>query len=131
MAFSCCSSYTLPAYVWTVLSSLSGIVCSIGVYFSNWLQRETQENTYHSLSPFRLCLNETSQFSTSCEAYFSFDEIYSTEWKAATLMMGIAACSLVFVGAMSIFGLFVKKLFNKYVTVIVAVAQCLGGKHIQ
>ena len=127
MAITCCSSYTWPAYVWTVFSSLSGLLCSLGLYFSNWLQRETPENTYNSLSAFRLCLNETNQFSLSCVAYFSFNDIYSTEWKVVTLLMGTAALCLVFAATMSLFGLCVRKLFNKYTTVLVAVSQALGG----
>ena len=124
----CYSSYTLPAYVWTVLSPLSAIACSIGLYFSNWLQKETPENTYNSVSSFRLCLNETSQFSLSCEAYLSFNDIYSMEWKATTLLMGIGACCLVFACAMSLFGLCIRKLFNSCVTILVTVVQCLGGE---
>ena len=124
----CCSSYTLPAYIWTVASSLSAIICPIGLYFSNWLQRETPDSAYNSLSSFRLCLNETSQFSLSCEAYLSFNEIYSTQWKAITLLMGIGACCLIFACAMSLFGLCIRKLFNRCVTVLVTVVQCLGGK---
>ena len=130
MGFKCCSSYTIPAYLWTVFSSISAVLCSIGLYFSNWLERETPESTYNSVSSFRLCLNETKQLSTTCEAYFSFDEIYSPEWKAITLLMGMGSCSLIFAGAMSLFGLCIRKLYNRYVTVLVAAVQCLGGKFV-
>lgn len=123
----CYSSYTIPAYLWVLVSSLAAIVCPIGLYFSNWLQRETTENTYNSLSPYRLCLNETSLMSFSCDAYFSFNEIYSTEWKAITLMMAFGACCLIFVAAMSLLGFCVQKLFNKCITVLVVTIQCIGG----
>ena len=124
----CWSSYTLPAYLWTVFSFFTAVICPVGLYYSNWLQKVTPEGTYNSLSPYRLCLNETGQFSTSCQAYFSFDEIYSSEWKAITLLMGIGACCLIFSGVMSLFGLCIKKLFNVYVTVLVVILQCLGGE---
>lgn len=126
----CCSSYTLPAYLWAALSSLSAVLCPIGLYFSNWLQRKTPENTYNCLSSFRLCLNETSLIQISCDAYFSFNEIYSPEWKAITLMMGLGACCLVFAGVMSLFGFCVRKLFNRYVTILVAILQCFGGEDL-
>ena len=125
-----CSSYTLPAYLWTVFSTLTAIICPMGLYYSNWLQRTTPEGTYNSLSSYRLCLNETSQVSTSCQAYFSFNEIYSSEWKAITLLMGIGACCLIFVGVMSLFGLCIRKLFNIYVTILVVLLQSLGGRII-
>lgn len=127
----CYSSYTIPAYLWVLVSSLAAVICPIGLYFSNWLQRETPENTYNSLSPYRLCLNETKLISLSCDAYYSFNEIYSTEWKAITLMMGFGACCLIFVAAMSFLGFCVRKLFNVIVTVLVATVQCLGGQSIQ
>ena len=131
MELSCFSSYTLPAYLWTVFSSITAILCPLGVYFSNWLQRITPENTYNSVSSYRLCLNETTQLSLSCDAYFSFGDIYSPEWKAITLLMGLGACCLTFAASMSLFGLCIRRLYNKYITVLVTVIQCLGGKSVQ
>ena len=127
---SCYSSYILPAYLWTIFSTFTAVVCPVGLYYSNWLQKTTPDGTYNSLSPYRLCLNETSLFSTSCQAYFSFDEIYSSEWKAITLLMGLGACCLIFSGVMSLFGLCIKKLFNVYVTVLVVILQCMGGNTV-
>lgn len=123
----CCSSYTLPAYIWACLSLLSAVLCPVGLYFSNWLQRELS-GTYNSLSSFRLCINESSRISISCDSYFTFNEIYTSEWKAVTLLMGAGACCFVFTALLSLFGFCVTKLFNKCITAIVALFQSLGGE---
>ena len=124
----CCSTYTLPAFLWALLSSVAAVLCPTGLYFSNWLQRKTPYNTYNSLSSFRLCLNETNLITVSCDAYMSFNEIYSAEWKAITLLMGFGACCLIFAALMSLFGICVRKLFNKCITASVATLQGLGGE---
>lgn len=123
----CCSSYTLPAYIWALLSLLSAVLCPVGLYFSNWIQREIS-GSYNSLSSFRLCINESSQISLSCDSYFTFNEIYTTEWKAVTLLMGTGACCFVFTALLSLFGFCVTKLFNKCITAVVILFQSLGGE---
>ena len=122
-----CSRWTLPAVSWSLLSVVSAVLCSLGLYFSNWLQRETADGTFNSASSFRLCLNESSLLSTSCESYFTFNEIYSAEWKAVTLLMGAGACLLVFTALLSLFVFCVHRFFNACVTCIIGVLQCLGG----
>ena len=125
----CCSSYTPPAYVWAVLSILAAFMCPFGLYFSNWLERE-EGGRYNSASSFRLCLNETSRISVSCDSYLTFGDMYSAEWQAVTLMMGIGACFLVLVALMAIFGFCVRKLFNKAVVALAATVQVLGGEFL-
>ena len=123
----CCSSYTTPAYAWAVLSALAAFMCPFGLYFSNWLERE-EGGRYNSVSSFRLCLNETSRISVACDSYLTFGDMYSPEWQAVTLMMGIGACLLVLAALMAIFGLFVRKLFSKGVVALTTMVQALGGK---
>lgn len=124
----CYSSYTPLSYLWAFLSLLAALLCSIGLYFSNWLQRETPEGTYNSVSPFRLCLNESSQLSMSCDAYLSFNEMYSSHWKAVTLLMGFGACLSVLSALLALFGLCVQKLFNFFVTGVAVSSQGLAGE---
>ena len=124
----CCSSYTLPAYIWAVLSILAAIACPFGLYFSNWLERETPSGKFHSVSSFRICLNETNRFSVACDSYLTFGEAYSTVWKAVTLIMGGGSCFLILVALTAIFGFFVRKLFNKAVVALTMMFQALGGK---
>ena len=123
----CCSRWALPALVWSFLSLTTAVLCALGLYFSNWLQRESSNGTYNSVSSFRLCVNESSQISISCDSYFTFNEIYSTEWQVVTLLMGLGACFLVFAALLSLFIFCVHKFFNKCVTSTIAVIQCLGG----
>ena len=123
----CCSSYTPSAYIWAVLSIISAILCPIGLYFSNWLQKELPSG-YTSFSSFRLCMNQSTQISFSCDSYFTFNEIYTPHWKAVTLLMGAGACCLVFTSLLSLFGFCVTKLFNKCITAVVAIFQSLGGE---
>ena len=129
MGCKCPSSYTVPAYIWAFLSILAAIICPFGLYFSNWLEiRSSPMTHWDTLSSFRLCRNESSRISVSCSSYFMFNQIYSTEWKAVTLLMGAGACFLVLVALTAIFGFFVVKLFNKVVVVLTFVFQLLGGE---
>ena len=80
------------------------------------------------MSSFRLCLNESSRISSECTSYVTFGNIYSTEWKAVTLLMGLGACLLLLVALTSIFGFFVRKLFNKVVVVMTLCFQALGSE---
>ena len=124
----CCSSYTWPAYIWATLSILAAFMCPFGLYFSNWLVARQEDGTYNSVSSFRVCLNETSRISFSCDSYLMFDGIYSTYWQAVTLLMGIGTCFIVLVALTSIFGFFVRKLFNPVVVAITGSFQALGGE---
>lgn len=124
----CCSSYTWPAYIWASLSILAAFMCPFGLYFSNWLVARQADGTYNSVSSFRVCLNETSRISFSCDSYLMFDRMYSTYWQAVTLLMGIGTCFMVLVALTSIFGFFVRKLFNPVVVAITGSFQALGGE---
>ena len=124
----CPSSYTIPAYIWAFLSILAAIMCPFGLYYSNWLEIRTPIGRFNSLSSFRLCLNRTSQISTDCTSYLTFGNIYSTEWKAVTLLMGAGACFLLLVALTSIFGFCVRKLFNLVVVILTFCFQALGSK---
>ena len=127
----CCSSYTWPAYIWAFLSIIAAFLCPFGLYFSNWLESRQAGGTYDSVSSFRVCLNETSRISAACDSYLNFNEIYSTYWQAVTLLMGIGACFLVLVALTSIFGFFVRKLFNPLIVVLITCFQALGGKSLK
>ena len=124
----CPSSYKAPAYIWAFMSILSAIICPFGLYYSNWLEREEQSGTFSSMSSFRLCLNETSRISAVCTSYVTFGNIYSAEWKAVTLLMGLGACLLLLVALTSIFGFCVRKLFNTVVVTMTFCFQALGSK---
>lgn len=126
----CCSSYTWPAYIWATLSILAAFMCPFGLYFSNWLVARQEDGTYNSVSSFRVCLNETSRISFSCDSYLMFDGIYSSYWQAVTLLMGIGTCFIVLVALTSIFGFFVRKLFNPVVVAITGSFQALGGEQL-
>ena len=123
----CPSSYTIPAYIWAFLSIISAILCPIGIYFSNWLERHIN-GTVNSASSFRVCINETSIASISCSSYLSFDQIFSPEWKAVTLIMGAGGCFLVLVALTSIFGFCVRHLYNKAVMILTLIFQALGSE---
>lgn len=127
---SCCSSYTIPAYVWTVFSVLAAILCPFGLYFSNWLEYRYPDGKFSSFSSFRTCSNHSQRVPLSCEDYLNFNEIYSPAWQAVTLMFGIGACLLILVALTSLFGLCVKHLFNIAVVILVITAQVLGGESI-
>lgn len=120
------SSYNLPAFVWTVLSVIAALACSIGLYFSNWIERDVGDNEVNSMSSYRVCIGY-KKISVSCDSYLSFGDIYSPEWKACTVMMGCGACLLILVALTSLFGLCVKKLFNIVICVIIIVSQVLAG----
>lgn len=124
----CPSSYTAPAYIWAFLSIIAAIFCPLGIYFSNWLERVNQNGTYDTVSSFRVCLNETVQTSLSCSSYLTFDQIYSPEWKAVTLLLGAGGCFLVLVALTSVFGFCVRRLFNLVVMILTLIFQALGSK---
>ena len=126
---SCCSSYTVPAYIWAILSIVAAIACPFGLYFSNWLEKEVAPGRVTSLSSFRECTNETL-ISVSCDLYKSFGDIYSDAWRAVTLMFGVGACLLVLVALTAIFGFCVRHLFNIVVTIITVISQLLGSELI-
>ena len=130
MKCKCPSSYTIPAYVWAFLSMIAAIMCAFGLYFSNWIEKQEGEY-WTSASSFRLCLNETSRFSAGCSSYMSFNDIYSTEWKAVTLLMGLGACFLILVGLTAFFGFIVNKLFNLVVAILTFSFQLIGGEYIK
>ena len=121
------SSYNVPAFIWTVLSGIAALACSIGLYFSNWIERDVGDNEVNSMSSYRVCI-QYSKFSFSCDSYLSFGNIYSPEWKACTVMMGCGACLLILVALTSLFGLCVKKLFNIVICVIIVVSQVTAGE---
>lgn len=123
-----CSRWTLPSLLWSVISLFSATLCSLGLYFSNWLQREAADGVYNSISSFRLCLNQSSIISVSCDSYFTFNEIYSTEWQAVTLLMGAGACFLVFTALLSIFVICGYKFFTVCTVGIIATLQSVGGR---
>ena len=124
----CPSSYKPPAYIWAFMSILAAIMCPFGLYYSNWLEKREQNGNWNSMSSFRLCLNRSSRISTSCTSYLTFGNIYSVEWKAVTLLMGLGAYLLLLVALTSIFGFFVRKLFNKVVVVMTFCFQALGSE---
>lgn len=124
----CPSSYKPPAYVWAFMSILAAIMCPFGLYYSNWLERQEPHGSWNSMSSFRLCLNRSSRIATDCTSYLTFGNIYSIEWKAVTLLMGLGACFLLLVALTSIFGFFVRKLFNKVVVVMTFCFQALGSE---
>ena len=128
MRCKCFSSYTLPAYIWAVISIIAAIMCPFGLYFSNWLEISRSPGRWDSASAFRLCLNESSQISVECSSYLMFNDIYSDEWRAVTLLVGAGACLLVLVALTSIFGFCVSKLFNLVVVIITFICQLLGGE---
>lgn len=121
------SSYKLPAFVWTFLSVIAALACSIGLYFSNWIERDAGGNKVNSMSPYRVCVGY-NKISFDCDSYLSFGDIYSPEWRACTVMMGCGACLLILVALTSLFGLCVKKLFNIVVCTIIVVSQVLAGE---
>ena len=125
----CPSSYTIPAYIWAFLSIIAAILCPLGIYFSNWLVRENN-GTFDTVSSFRVCLNETSRTSLSCSSYLTFDQIYSAEWKAVTLLMGAGGCFLVLVALTSIFGFCVKRLFSLVVMILTLIFQAFGSESL-
>ena len=127
---SCCSSYTASAYIWAVLSIISAITCPFGLYFSNWLEREYSDGRITSLSSYRKCENETGRITVSCDDYYSFEEMYSSWWKAVTLLFGAGACLLILVALTATFGFCIKHLFNIVVAVITIIAQILGGMYV-
>lgn len=124
----CPSSYKAPAYIWAFMSILAAIMCPFGLYYSNWLERQESNGNWNSMSSFRLCLNESSRISIECTSYVTFGNIYSVEWKAVTLLMGLGACFLLLVALTSIFGFCVRKLFNKVVVIMTFCFQALGSK---
>ena len=124
----CCTRWTLPTLLWCLFSLTSAALCSLGLYFSNWLQRETKDGTINSVSSFRLCLNKSAQISASCDSYFTFGEIFSLEWQAVTILMGLGACLLVFTSLISLFALCAYRYCNKCLVCMIAVLQCLGGQ---
>ena len=124
----CPSSYKLPSYIWAFMSILAAIMCPFGLYYSNWLERREANGAWSSMSSFRLCLNESSRISTDCTSYVTFLNIYSAEWQAVTLLMGLGACFLLLVALTSIFGFCVRKLFNKVVVGLTFSFQALGSK---
>ncbi len=123
----CPSSYTIPAYIWAVLSIVASILCPIGIYFPNWLVRE-ENGVFNTASSFRVCLNETSQSALSCSSYLNFGEIFSPEWKSVTLLMGAGGCLLVLVALTALFGFCVRQLFNVVVMILSLVFQALGSE---
>ena len=123
----CWSSYTWPAYIWTILSLISAITVSFSIYFSNWIHF-VENGKITSLSTFRICPNSTETIQVSCEDYLSFENMYSDEWRACTIILGIGACLLILVALTAIFGMFIPRLFNKCVTAITAVTQILAGE---
>lgn len=125
---NCPSSYRRPAYIWVFASILAAIMCPFGLYYSNWLEIEQSPGHWSSMSSFRLCLNR-SRISIDCTSYLTFGEMYSTEWKAVTLMMGVGACLILLVALASVFGLCVRKMFNKYVVALIFCLQGLGGMY--
>lgn len=129
MVSSCCGSYTAPAYVWTILSVLSALMCPFGLYFSNWLEHVSPEGTVSSLSSFRRCINETQRITVSCDDYLNFNDIYSPAWKAVTIIFGIGACLQILVALTAIFGLCINQLFNVCVLIITIAAQVIGGEY--
>ncbi len=125
----CPSSYTIPAYIWAFLSIAAAILCPMGIYFPNWLVRE-RSGTFDTVSSFRVCLNETSTASLECSSYLNFDQIFSPEWKAVTLLMGAGGCFLVLVALTAIFGFCVRQLFNLVVMILSLIFQALGSELI-
>ncbi len=125
----CPSSYTIPAYIWAFLSIAAAILCPMGIYFPNWLVRE-RSGTFDTVSSFRVCLNETSPTSLGCSSYLNFDQIFSPEWKAVTLLMGAGGCFLVLVALTAIFGFCVRQLFNLVVMILSLIFQALGSELI-
>lgn len=123
----CPSSYTIPAYIWAFLSIVAAILCPIGIYFPSWLVRE-RNGAFDSVSSFRVCLNETTVSALSCSSYLTFDDIFSPEWKAVTLLMGAGGCLLVLVALTALFGLCVRQLFNLVVMILSLVFQALGSE---
>ena len=121
------SSYNLPAFVWTFLSVIAALACSIGLYFSNWIERDTGGDKVNAMSPYRVCFRY-DMISVSCDSYMSFGEIFSPEWRACTVMMGCGACLLILVALTSLFGLCVKKLFNVIICAIIITSQVLAGE---
>ena len=127
MGCKCFSSYTVPAYIWAVLSILAAVLCPFGLYHSNWLERSAGSGTWDSVSSFRVCMNR-SRLATDCSSYLTFNQIPSMEWQAVTLLMGIGACFLVLVALTAIFGFFITKLFNVVVVILTFCFQLLGGE---
>ena len=123
------SSYNPPAFVWTFLSVIAALACSVGLYFSNWIERDVGNEQVDSMSSYRVCRGY-DKISVSCDSYLSFGNIYSPEWQACTVMMGCGACLLILVALTSLFGLCVKKLFNIIICVIIVSAQVLAGKRL-
>lgn len=124
----CWSSYTWPAYIWSVLSILSAIVVGVSVYFSNWIQLQEVDGLWSSMSPYRICANFSSQITIECEDYLSFNEMFSDWWRACTILVGAGACFLILVAITSVFGMVVPRLFSKIVTVLIAGVQFFGGE---
>ena len=126
----CWSSYTWPAYIWSILSILSAITVGVSVYFSNWIQLQEADGRWSSMSPYRICANFSSQITIQCEDYLSFEEMFSDWWRACTILVGAGACFLILVAITSVFGMVVPRLFSKVVTVLIAGVQFIGGESL-
>jgi len=121
------TSYNLPSFVWTFLSVIAAIACAIGIYFSNWIERDAVDDKVNAMSSYRACM-EYASISLECDSYLSFGDIFSPEWQACTVMLGCGACLLILVALTSLFGLCVRKLFNLVICIIIVTSQVLAGK---
>ena len=121
------TSYNLPSFVWTFLSVIAAITCSIGIYFSNWIERDAVNGNVNAMSSYRVCIGH-GKISLGCDSYLSFGDIFSPEWQACTIMLGCGACLLILVALTSLFGLCVRKLFNLVICIIIVSSQVLAGK---
>lgn len=120
------TSYNLPSFVWAFLSVTAAIACSIGIYFSNWIERDAINGNVNAMSSYRVC-QEHGKISFGCDSYLSFGDIFSPEWQACTIMLGCGACLLILVALTSLFGLCVRKLFNIVICIIIVTSQALAG----
>ena len=125
----CWSSYTWPAYIWSVVSVVAAVTVSFSIYFSNWVEIiDSSRGNVTSLSPYRTCVNQRERITVECSDYLNFDRILSDEWRACTILLGIGACLLILVAITSLFGMVVPRLFSKVVTVLMAITQGIAGE---
>ncbi|XP_022704697.1 lipoma HMGIC fusion partner-like 1 protein isoform X4 [Varroa jacobsoni] len=127
------SSLTNIGVLWAILSLSSAVLSGVGFYLPFWIQGEIFNRTTVYFGSFRRCNyprlleNGRLEIVLECGRYASFSSIPSAAWRAASVLIGIAASLALLVAFIALIGCFTADAVNSFLAKTLGFIQLVAG----
>ena len=123
---------TAIGILWSIVSVLSTMACSIGLFMPYWMRGTMLNGTIPvHFGVFRRCNYPTSpnNYVFDCGHYTTFTDIPTLTWKICTIVIGLACIASMFVGLTSLLACCMRDLVTRKVGKVCGVIQFFSGRY--